>query len=173
MNDKHYYGKRCAEGHDGLRWRANGRCVECQREERRGRAEKDKQTNRNWYLKDTDRIKAVRQAWKANNRDLNRRLNEQWRKNNPDKVRLTASKRRATVRKAVPLWFEAEKVGQLYLRCEELNAALGLSGNSRLEVDHIIPLVSDTVCGLHCWANLQLLNRSDNSKKNNNYESDW
>ena len=41
------------------------------------------------------------------------------------------------------------------------------------QVDHIIPLQSDPVCGLHCWANLQLMSRADNRRKSNTYQQDW
>jgi hypothetical protein len=29
--EKTYVGKPCKRGHDGLRWRASGACIECQR----------------------------------------------------------------------------------------------------------------------------------------------
>ena len=42
-----------------------------------------------------------------------------------------------------------------------------------MHVDHIIPLISDNVCGLHCWDNLQILEEHLNYKKQNKYQSDW
>lgn len=45
--------------------------------------------------------------------------------------------------------------------------------NIMLHVDHIIPLNNDTVCGLHCFDNMQLLDIQSNSEKSNKYESDW
>lgn len=34
-------------------------------------------------------------------------------------------------------------------------------------VDHIVPIVSKIVCGLHCEANLQILSGVDNARKKN------
>lgn len=41
-----------------------------------------------------------------------------------------------------------------------------------LEVDHIVPIKSDLVCGLHCIDNFQLLTRSENASKGNRYWPD-
>jgi predicted CoA-binding protein len=44
-----------------------------------------------------------------------------------------------------------------------------------LDVDHIIPLnpKDQSVCGLHCWANLQILDKSLNLIKGSKYQTDW
>lgn len=38
------------------------------------------------------------------------------------------------------------------------------------DVDHIIPLKNDNVCGLHTMANLQYMDRSENYKKLNKFD---
>ena len=73
--------------------------------------------------------------------------------------RITASKQRAKRRllKSEPEWSEKQKINVVYEKAKELG----------FEVDHIVPLVSDTVCGLHVWCNLQLLALQENRTKSN------
>lgn len=65
--------------------------------------------------------------------------------------------RRAAKLKATPLWFESDKVAIIYQKAKELHC----------QVDHVVPLQSALVCGLHCWANLQLLPENINKSKGN------
>ncbi|CAB4135014.1 HNHc domain containing protein [uncultured Caudovirales phage] len=58
---------------------------------------------------------------------------------------------------ALPPWFEHEKVLLVYKKAQQYG----------FDVDHVIPINSKNVCGLHCWSNLQLLDKSLNSKKGN------
>ena len=65
--------------------------------------------------------------------------------------------RRAAKLKATPKWFEQDLVAIVYKKAKEL----------KCHVDHIVPLQSTLVCGLHCWANLQLLPEDINKSKSN------
>lgn len=73
--------------------------------------------------------------------------------------------------KVIPGWCERDLIKQLYTKRDELNTLW----NTTLQVDHIIPLnpKDDSVCGLHCWANLQLLDAPLNNSKGDMYETDW
>jgi 5-methylcytosine-specific restriction endonuclease McrA len=74
------------------------------------------------------------------------------------------AKRRATKINATPSWFEKDKIALLYEKAKWLESLTGL----QYHVDHIIPLQGDNVCGLHVWANLQILEASINIAKSNN-----
>lgn len=67
---------------------------------------------------------------------------------------------------ATPKWVDKihkEKIVKIYAITQQLQEATG----SMYHVDHIVPLVSESVCGLHVWWNLQPLPEKTNVTKNN------
>lgn len=67
------------------------------------------------------------------------------------------AKRRAIKQRSLIEDYKSE-IKSIYLNCP-----------AGYEVDHIIPLVNDIVCGLHVPWNLQYLTRSENRTKGNKY----
>lgn len=63
-------------------------------------------------------------------------------------------------RKRMPKWANKEKILAIYKEAKEKG----------LEVDHIIPLNSKLVCGLHVHNNLQLLTSVENKRKQQKFE---
>ena len=80
-----------------------------------------------------------------------------WRETNKAHDAERQRRRRAYALKAVPKWAELDKIAVVYQKAREYG----------LTVDHIVPLKHSDVCGLHVWANLQLLDGSLNSAKRN------
>lgn len=79
-----------------------------------------------------------------------------------------SAKRRASKLKATPQWLDSKQLHEmklLYLFVAERRRITGLD----LEVDHIVPLQGETVCGLHVPWNLQVLTASENASKGNRY----
>lgn len=72
------------------------------------------------------------------------------------------AERRAAKKKATPQWVNKVIIKTVYEKAR-------LYG---LEVDHVVPLQSDIVCGLHTWDNLQLLDRKLNAEKLNRHWPD-
>ena len=95
--------------------------------------------------------------------------NTRWRVRNPDLCALWSSNRAIKLERATPCWSETEAIKIVYLKRDEYKKLYGI----KFEVDHIIPIKSDTVCGLHVLANLQLLDKLLNGSKHNNYQTDW
>ena len=104
----------------------------------------------------------------------------EWVKNNPDKYKVNAKKcyektklkrfayqalARAKRRNAVPTWFDTirEDVQKIYIEARTKTLETGIPH----EVDHIIPLVSEYVCGLHVPNNLRVITRFENRSKQN------
>jgi len=82
--------------------------------------------------------------------------NLKWKKDNKGLVNADCAKRRAAKIKAVPKWADLSRVKEIYKSCRE-----------GYHVDHIYPLISNWVCGLHCEDNLQHLIAKANLSKSN------
>jgi hypothetical protein len=106
---------------------------------------------KDWGIRTADKRKEVRGAYYLNNKDKNA---------------ARASKRRAAVKSAIPKWAEEEKISRLFVEAKKWSKILGV----KLHVDHIVPLNSPVVCGLHCFDNFQLLEASANLSKSNRLE---
>lgn len=133
---------------------------------------------------------AARQAqWTAENRDKRRANYRNWYRSNIDAARKSCAergtkyratekyaaakaaaaaqitaikakykvKRKAAEEAATPPWADELQTRLVYIYA----AALGM------QVDHIVPIVSDRVCGLHWHGNMQLLPKRDNIIKGN------
>jgi hypothetical protein len=82
---------------------------------------------------------------------------------NPHIIRALNAKRRAQKLQATPSWADTAAIKAIYEQASFMSKVLG----EKQHVDHIYPLVSDEVCGLHVAANLQILSATDNIKKSN------
>jgi hypothetical protein len=64
-------------------------------------------------------------------------------------------------------WADVEAIAALYARAAVLTRTTGRSH----VVDHIVPLRGRTVSGLHVENNLRIVERSENARKSNKWES--
>jgi 5-methylcytosine-specific restriction endonuclease McrA len=120
-------------------------------------SEKYKAALKRRYEANKDVLLARTQEWRGCNREHLLAYRRQHRRAKPELHRASQMAREAAKRHAVPEWANADDIKQVYLEAR----ALGL------EVDHIVPLKSTRVCGLHVWDNLQLLTREANIRKGN------
>jgi L-2-hydroxyglutarate oxidase LhgO len=76
------------------------------------------------------------------------------------------AQRRAQTLQATPKWyddFDKFVLSEAYRLCKMREKATGV----KWEVDHIVPLISDKVCGLHWYANWRVITQFENRSKGN------
>lgn len=98
--------------------------------------------------------------------------NKVWRNNNKDKLAQNQMKRVAAEKKAVPSWSTDEWDKFLVEEIYHLSKVRTTLTTIKHNVDHIIPLTSDKVCGLHCASNLRVMERLANISKGNRHWPD-
>lgn len=69
--------------------------------------------------------------------------------------------KRRRLSRATPAWADVDAIRAFYRAIREAG----------MEVDHIVPIAGERVCGLHVLNNLQMLSRSENARKGNTYAS--
>ncbi len=167
----YFTGKPCTRGHIALR-KTKGCCVDCMKEdwvadnERRKalpKSEASKAAGRRYYEKNKELVKAKASARPNEEKKLHK---NKYKKENPEIYRVLGNVRRRRHREATPSWLTPEQkqdIKQLYIEAQKITKLTGI----RYEVDHIIPLINDSVCGLHVPWNLQVIPKTDNLKKAN------
>jgi 5-methylcytosine-specific restriction endonuclease McrA len=111
-----------------------------------------------WSKANPEKKKQYNNTWLATQpQEYTKQKSKRWRMANPDKSSMQVYRRRDCLRTQKPIWADDEEIKNIYIEAKYL----------QLQVDHIVPLISPKVCGLHTEYNLQLLSKSDNSKKGN------
>jgi hypothetical protein len=112
-------------------------------------------------------IAAYNSTYRKANRDALLKYLSTHAKSNRHLYNANNAKYKAAKLQATPAWANKEHIDSIYLI-----ASINREGGFDLHVDHIVPLQSDIVCGLHCEANLQLLPASYNISKGNRHWPD-
>jgi hypothetical protein len=86
-----------------------------------------------------------------------------WAIANPGKKNAETAKRRAAKKQAMPPWANPRELQAVYIECRRMTAETGIPHH----VDHIHPLQSEEVCGLHVPWNLQIIPAAENARKSN------
>lgn len=120
------------------------------------------------YWQNKARDNAVASAYKARNKAVLAVKAAQWLKRCPWHNRMARSMRRAAEKQARPVWANREAMREFYRRAALIQAETGIPHH----VDHIVPLQSEWVCGLHCETNLQVMSGPENQSKGNRHWPD-
>jgi hypothetical protein len=110
----------------------------------------------------TPAVRARLDAWRKANPEKVQAYNRVWNEANRELKAVYTAKRRAVTRQAIPVWADFDKISAVYAQAQLLRD-IGID----VHVDHIVPLVSDEVCGLHVHDNLRVILASENLAKSN------
>ena len=173
---KYYFtGELCKHGHVALR-KTKGSCVECLKieweEGNQARGEYFREYNRREEVKDR------KNEWYQENREMVinnaatrpahvlREYRNTWKTNNKTQIRADTKARRRKHREATPKWLsrkQRSEIRQIY----QIAITMTQTTGEQYVVDHIVPLRSDHVCGLHVPWNLRVITQEENLKKSN------
>lgn len=99
----------------------------------------------------------------AKNPELHRERSARHKRENPAIYQESNARRRAIKKMAVPLWADRQAILKIYQEAARLTIETGIIHH----VDHIVPISSKLVCGLHWHGNLQVLTAQENLLKKN------
>lgn len=173
---KYYFtGEPCKHGHIAPR-KTKGACVECLRIEwaegskkraeyfaERNKSDEVKKKKHDWYLKNRE---AVIERAKTQTQEQKRAYQNAWKERNLIWVRADTKARRRKHRQATPPWItrqQKSEIRALYQTAITMSKTTG----EQYVVDHIYPLRSEVVCGLHVPWNLRVITREENAQKSN------
>ena len=185
--------RKCSRSRDGLWYRCNHCQMEYQRawkannqdkvkaNQARNKAihgEKNKIREKQWCIENRERVNATQRKNYAKNKEHFKKMAEARISKDPElhKAKKTAyyqaNKGAAIARarkyqmlrkRAMPAWANDFFIKEAYVLAKLREVATGL----KWHVDHIVPLTSNKVCGLHCEQNLQVITMAENMAKGN------
>ena len=150
---------KCAGRYDGVQ----ALCRACKAAQYQARKEKHRAACRSWALRNPAAMLAYSAKWRDANRAYLRERDAKRAKERPEIYCAKSAKRRTINARATPAWANHARIAALYECAKHVSRITGV----KYHVDHIVPLQSPLVCGLHVEHNLQLLPASDNVRKHN------
>ena len=173
---KYYFtGQPCKHGHIAAR-KTKGACIECLKVE----WIKSNETRADYFRDYNKRedVKDRKNEWYQENREtvinnaatrpahVLREYRNAWKANNKTQVLADNKVRRRKHREATPPWLtrkQKSEIRQLY----QIAITMTQTTGEQYVVDHIVPLRSHEVCGLHVPWNLRVITQEENLKKSN------
>lgn len=126
------------------------------------------QASKEWREQNPERLKEVCKKWYRENQDKVKAARELWKERNPGVITALSAKRYATKTQSTPKWVDTKTVALYY----ELARMFTLYFGEPFHVDHVVPLRSKLVCGLHWEGNLRVIEGSENLAKSNSFWPD-
>lgn len=134
--------------------------------------EKYKELMFNHYSKNREILREQQREYYLANKDkftsYSRKRRELGGEDYKSKRAMCTARRRARIQAAIPIWFDAAKCDAIYQDAAKMTAETGV----RHEVDHIVPVRSKLVCGLHWHGNMRIMTKEENAAKGNRHWPD-
>ena len=142
-----YKCRLCAAG-EARAWRAANR-------------EAHRAYSKRWKRDNKEHAKRKALEWSAKNKDRRAKACREWNGRNQDKRAAAVARRRAKL--VTPAWADRTAIAGFYRAAKIMEAETGVKHH----VDHIVPLNSPLVCGLHVEHNLKVIPARENVLKRN------
>lgn len=114
--------------------------------------------------RESRRIKQL--AYAAEHREQENARATEWARKNKGRVLANVRGRAAGEHRATPRWANRFFMGEIYALCALRTTLTGVQHH----VDHVVPIRSRYVCGLHCEQNMRVIPAALNRSKSN---SEW
>ncbi len=128
---------------------------------------KNKKNLEHYYQNREHRLE-VGKLYVKNNPTKNYAKQLAWCQRHPEKANARNAKRRAVKLSRIPSWSESFIVDEIYHLAKIRTEITGV----KWHVDHVVPLNSPLVSGLHCEANLRVIPAQQNYDKGNRHWPD-
>lgn len=115
---------------------------------------------------DPEIIRGYCRKWRGKNMERERVRTREWQRSRPAWVRASRYRRLAAQILATPSWADHAAIEAVYVRAVDMQRATG----KPMHVDHMVPLRSSLVCGLHVHFNLRPLGAQENARKHRRWD---
>ena len=152
-----YEGQPCPNGHGTTKYVKSKLCVKCTKDQNARGSKKHKQARQKYQTE-----------YQKKNKLKIQESGKKWRQANSGIIAANSKARKLLKIQRVPKWADKKAIAAIYKEAARLTKLTGIEHH----VDHIVPLRSKFVSGLHWELNLQVIPASENLKKHNSYWPD-
>jgi hypothetical protein len=169
LGEKSYFTSRpCKFGHIAKRLTSSGECFDCgsERFKKWNYKNRDAQSakNKRYYAENAEKYREYAKKYRELNPNIGTTYRKTFRENNPDKIKEYTKNRQNARNLAMPVWLNKTQrnlIKSYYIAAKNIQKQSGI----KMDVDHIIPLRGNNVCGLHVPWNLRVISASENRGK--------